>query len=32
MKLKGWHNAAAARAEINASLARYEADPSRPNF
>ncbi|MGE5525968.1 MAG: inorganic diphosphatase [Rhodospirillaceae bacterium] len=32
MKVKGWRNAAAARAEITASLGRYDADPSKPNF
>ena len=32
VKLSGWGDAAAARAEIEASVARYNAAPTRPNF
>jgi len=32
MKVKGWHDTQTARAEILASLARYAAEPSKPNF
>jgi hypothetical protein len=32
VKLSGWGDAAAARAEIEASVARFNAAPTRPNF